>query len=76
MQLSDIKLLFQNGVLRDAYILPLFGDWTIEITRHAGESITLETQRGAVRHFKTLDAAFEGVKSVGFNRANIRQEMP
>lgn len=48
-------------------------DWTVEVTRHAGASIALETQRGAVRRFKTLGAAFEGVKSIGFNRANIRQ---
>jgi len=76
MQLSEIRMLFENGVLRDAYILPLMGEWVIEITRHAGESIALESQRGGVRKFKTLDAAYGVVREVGFQRAQVRDSLP
>jgi len=76
MQLSEIKMLLEHGVLRDAYILPLLGDWVIEFTRHAGESIALEAQRGGVRRFKTLDAAYGVVREVGFQRAQVRDSLP
>lgn len=76
MQLSEIKMLFENGVLRDAYILPLLGEWVIECTRHAGDSVALETQRGGVRRFKTLDAAYGVVREIGFQRAQVRDSLP
>jgi len=76
MQLSEIKMLFENGVLRDAYILPLFDSWVIEFTKHAGESIALEAQRGGVRRFKTIDAAYGVVREIGFQRVQVREVMP
>ena len=77
MNLGELRVLFEAGALRDAYIVPMMNEWTVEFTRMGGDSVTLTTLHGnAVRRFKNLDTAFGQVRKVGMDRANIRMRMP
>jgi len=75
MQLKDIRLLFEHGALKEAIISPVFDDWSIEFTRkELAENITIETQKGQQRVFKTLNAAYAAIREVGFRNARIIDE--
>lgn len=73
MQLNEIKMLFDNGVLRDASVVRavMAEGWTLQFGRLGLESITLDTQRGSVRVFKTADAALSVCNEVGFRTALV-----
>jgi len=68
MQLSEIKMLFDNGALRDASVsrAVMQDGWCVSFGRVGRESVTMDTQRGSVRVFKTLDAAAAVVEEIGF----------
>jgi hypothetical protein len=72
MELRELKLLFDSGALREAHIVRLFDAWTLECTRPGRDSVTMTTSRtGDIRRFKSLDAAYEAARAVGFQRASV-----
>jgi len=77
MKLKELKLLFENGILREARILPApmqSGHWVVEIAKAGqAEAVTIEKQRGGVRFFATLDAAYSLVREIGFRKALIHE---
>jgi hypothetical protein len=50
----------------------LHSGWTIELSGNLGNAKpTLETARGQVREFKTLDAAAKAVREIGFTYFSV-----
>lgn len=69
MELKDLKLLFDAGSLKKAIIThePMLTGYLLMIDHHV-----LDTKRGRVRIFKTIDAACKAAKDIGFNRIEVR----
>lgn len=79
MNTSEMRILFQNGVLRDATIQAYMGGWVVIAHRHDGSSITLEKAKpepgqSRTRFFKTLKGAWESVTDIGFRDARVTQK--
>lgn len=73
MQIKELKMLHRAGALSDARIAAFMGEWTVEMQQKGGERVTVEAQRGGVRQFKTLDAAWKALAAIGFERATIEE---
>jgi len=73
VQLNEIKMLFDNGALRDAAVsrAVMLDGWCVSFGRVGRESVTLDTQRGSVRVFKTADAALAVIDEIGFRTALV-----
>lgn len=71
MQLPEIQMLFNEGILKDAYIIKILDTYILYFTKGHNEHVTLEKQRGGVRLFKTIDSAIALVKTIGFKRAIV-----
>ena len=61
MQIKELTLLHRAGALSDARIGRFMGSWTVDMQQKGGERVDIEAQRGGVRQFKTLDAAWKAV---------------
>lgn len=72
MNLSTARDYFALGVLESCEIRQTFGPfdgWTVEFFGKLGNARPLlETARGDIRQFKTLDAAAAAAREVGFVR--------
>lgn len=71
MNLKEARLLFQAGVLDEPVLRKEQGGWSVTLAGRHPLNPMLETARGQMRMFKTLDAAAETVFSLGFKRAQI-----
>lgn len=73
LKLSKAKDLYEFGVIVGAEIVdnPLKAGWLLQIKSRTGEMLTLETDRGGVRVFKTLDAAFKTCEEIGLDRVLV-----
>lgn len=73
MKLSRAKDLLEFGVVRGVEITtnPMASGWILQLAGRSGEMHTLETDRGGVRVFKTLDAAFKLCEEIGFETALV-----
>ena len=71
MNIKEARLLFQTGVLREPVIRKEEGGWSVTLTGRHPLTPQLETARGQVRIFKTLDAAAEVLFEIGFRNARI-----
>ena len=76
MKLSRAKDLLEFGVLRGVEITanPMDSGWILQLAGRSGEMHVLETDRGGVRVFKTLDAAFKLCEEIGFETALIARK--
>lgn len=70
--LSDAKLMQQNGAIKIIEIVPSENQFIVAFQNLNDETIYLKTQRGQVRYFKTLDSAFSAVKNLGLHRTKLR----
>lgn len=71
MQLRDAKLLFEAGILDTINVSPYQNGWAVKF-RNASthESMSLESRRihkGAIRVFKSIDAACYAANRIGFD---------
>lgn len=73
MKLSKAKDLAEYGVARGVLITPnpMSDGWLLEIVIETGDRKTLETDRGEVRVFKTIDTAFKTAETIGFETAQV-----
>lgn len=72
-ELKDIKILMENGSLKSATVSPLFGGWSLTVFgKNKKEQYALHTQRGDIRTFKTIDAAFNVIKELGFGSFEVK----
>lgn len=73
MKLSRAKDLLEFGVLLGAEIVenPMGAGWLLQMKGRSGETHTLETDRGGLRVFKTLDATFKLCEEIGFEKALV-----
>lgn len=74
-EIKDFRLLFSAGDLRDAFIKPseLDGCYNLFFHRNStSEVCAVFTRRSrAIRHFKTIDAAFASAVDVGFDSVQV-----
>lgn len=70
--LSDAKLMQQNGAIKIIEIIPSENQFILAFQNLNGEIIYLRTQRGQIRYFKTLDSAFSVVKNLGLSSTKLR----
>jgi hypothetical protein len=75
MQLKEAELLFHAGALDEPVIkkYALENGWGITLTGNHKLNPTLETARGQVRVFKTLDAAAGVLFEIGFDAIKVIQ---
>ena len=68
MQIKDLKMLFDAGSVKKAKVVvaPLGSGFNLLVDQHV-----LQAQRGGDRHFKTIDAACESAKNIGFKRIEV-----
>ena len=75
MQESEIKIRFDAGELNACIATRSPMDskkWIVHFySRKSSKQINLETQRGGVREFKTLDAVAKLVDKVGFKSYTV-----
>ncbi len=71
MNLKEARLLFQAGALNEPVIRREEGGWSVTLSGRHPLIPQLETARGRVRIFKTLDAAAEVLFEIGFLNARI-----
>lgn len=73
MKLSKAKDLYEYGVVMGIEIVdnPLKEGWLVQIKSRTGDMSTLETDRGGLRVFKTLDAAFKICEEIGLETALV-----
>lgn len=71
-ELSDARLMQKNGVISKVEIIPQDNSrYVIAFVGHNGQHFNLKTQRGSIRHFKTLDSAFSTIESLGFSVSKL-----
>ncbi|MGY6217381.1 hypothetical protein ACW73L_19680 [Methylolobus aquaticus] len=75
MNLKEARLLFQAGALSEPVIRKAEGGWSVLLEGKHPLNPALETARGQVRVFKTLDAAAETVFEIGFAKATIMDRL-
>lgn len=74
MELKEYKLLFTAGDLKQCQVVPVpfqQDEWMIVLTRKNGQKRVLETQRGGMRQFKKLDAAWSAATQIGFRSIEV-----
>jgi hypothetical protein len=73
MVVKEAELLFQAGALETPVIKKHDGEsgWVVTLTGKHTLNPTLETARGHVRVFKTLDAAVGVLFELGFEKVNV-----
>lgn len=79
MKLDTARQLFQAKAVRNPEIVPhalKAGRWLIqfEANKSVWQHVTLESRRGAVREFASLEAAGKMVQEIGFKSALVRWE--
>ena len=74
-ELKDIQLLMEAGTLKEAVVSPSFGKWSVGFTGKNKEFYTISTQKGALREFKTLDAAYKVIKDIGFAEYTVKVDV-
>jgi hypothetical protein len=76
MKLSEARVLFDSRLIHDAKILPAKsgGGWVLELS--VDEKVAypkeIHTERGAVRIFKSTDAAVSAAKSIGLKSVTVQ----
>ncbi len=71
-ELSDVKLLQRNGVISKVEIITEESNkYLISFLGENGKKFYLRTQRGSVRYFKTLDSAFNTIRSFGYEISKL-----
>lgn len=73
MELKQLEILFAAGYLTSATAAkyPLSDKWALQFARKSAPDIVMSSQRSEVRLFKTIDAAFNAARSVGFIKIMI-----
>ncbi len=68
MQIKDLKMLFDAGSVKKARVVvaPFGGGYNLLVDKYV-----LQAQRGGDRSFKTIDAACESAKNIGFKRVEV-----
>lgn len=69
MQVKDLKLLFDAGALKKAFVFhePMQGGYVLMLDKHV-----LNAQRGGTRIFKSIDAACETANRIGFKNIEVQ----
>lgn len=69
MQIKELKLLFSTGTLKQCTVvpIPMGSGYYLQVDDHI-----LEVQRGGNREFKSIDAACESARLIGFNTARVQ----
>lgn len=75
MNIARAKEWFQLGVIKMAHVRAPFGrfeGWTIELAPNVPNAeMQLETARGEIREFVTLDAAAKAVREIGIKTFDV-----
>lgn len=73
MQLNEVKIRFESGDLKgcEVFRVPLAQAWSLHFTSASVGVQGLDTQRGKLREFKTLDAISALVSEIGFKRFTV-----
>lgn len=73
MQLSEVKIRFETGDLKacDVYRVPLGQSWSLHFMSSSSGNQSLDTQRGGLREFKTLDSAVALMTEIGFKKITV-----
>lgn len=76
-KISKVKDLFSYKVLTDAMIVPqpMCDGWLLQFRDNESRLLTLETDRGQIRIFKTIDAAFKTAQEVGFQSVKVSRRI-
>lgn len=74
MNLKEARLLFQAGALDEPVVRREEGGWSVTLSGRHPLNPQLETARGQVRVFKTMDAAAETVFGIGFGRLTVLRD--
>ena len=71
MNIKEARLLFHTGVLQEPVIRKEEGGWIVLLEGNHPLNPVLETARGQVRVFRTVDAAVEVLFELGFNSIRV-----
>ncbi|WP_367105830.1 hypothetical protein [uncultured Psychrobacter sp.] len=71
-ELSDARLMSEKNVFSRIEIIPCEAEgYKVGFVEDKDEYSFLKAQRGNVRYFKTLDSAFNTVKSLGYDECKL-----
>ncbi len=75
MKLSEARILFKSSLVYDAkvYKNKSKSGWILELSadKKVNYPTKIHTERGAVRIFKSTDAALSAAKSIGFKKVTV-----
>lgn len=75
MKIERAKEYFDLGILTDALVRApyvLHKGWTVEVSGNTGNaSPSIETVRGQVREWSSLDSAARAVRAIGFRSFRV-----
>lgn len=76
-KIGKVKDLFRYRVITDAMILPqpMSDGWLLQFRDTESKLLTLETDRGKIRVFKTIDAAFKTAQEIGFQSVKVSKRI-
>lgn len=69
MQIKELKLLFSTGTLKQCTVvpIPMGSGYYLQVDEHV-----LEIQRDGNREFKSIDAACNAARTIGFKTAIVQ----
>ena len=75
MEIDQVQLLFEGGKLSEAIMepSPTGNGWLLEFRAQDGELIKLTTHGGEERLFRSLDAATNTARRIGFPSARVEE---
>lgn len=74
INLNTARLLVNEQNITDAAIVPVGNKW-LAILGSKSSTYVLKTERGTLRHFKTLETAAAAIKSCGIGRVSVRLDI-
>jgi len=74
MKIAQLKLLFDEGVVTDAKIVPSItsGYWVEVRLKKRWVSIDRRRDEDGVAHYSTIDAAYSAIISIGFKDQGLK----
>jgi hypothetical protein len=71
---KEAAIRFDSGQFKRAIVTPaplVQGEWVLQLERKDKSTAVISRQRGGVRHFKTIDAAYRTAIKIGFRTISV-----
>lgn len=75
MNIAELNTEFRAGHLVKVQCFEQFGEWMLNCKTKDGDYIQVTRQRGGIAHYKTLEAAMNAAKRIGFEKVEVHLDV-